>query len=125
MAFGEPRIPVILIVEDDPTIRETLGEILTSEGYRVLGVGDGAAALRRLREGLKPALILLDLMMPVMNGWEFLSAQHHDPALAAIPVIVVTGALPHSEQASLEVAGLVTKPVDVSLLLDTIAQVCG
>jgi CheY-like chemotaxis protein len=124
MAPSEKKTgPTVLIVEDDSVIRETLGEILASEGYRVLYASDGADALERLRRGIHPGLILLDLMMPVMNGWEFRLEQMRDPRLAAIPVIVVTGALQHPEPLNvLRVEALLPKPVDVPRLLEAVAR---
>jgi two-component system response regulator CpxR len=80
----------ILVVDDDRDIRETLGEILLHEGYRVEMAENGARALDIIRRGPAPVLVLLDLMMPVMSGWEFLELAETDEALAAIPVVVVS-----------------------------------
>src|SRR4051812_39456009 len=81
----------ILIVEDDTELRETLGEILQEEGYHVAGVGNGREALDHLRQSDPPCLILLDLMMPVMSGWEFRDQQRQDPDLAGVPVAILSG----------------------------------
>jgi two-component system, chemotaxis family, chemotaxis protein CheY len=80
----------ILVVDDDRDIRETLGEILVHEGYHVEMAENGARALEMIRRGPTPALVLLDLMMPVMSGWEFLELAEHDHQLAEIPVLVVS-----------------------------------
>ncbi|HVR64777.1 MAG TPA: response regulator [Polyangia bacterium] len=86
----------ILVVEDDKDLRETLSDALELEGYAAIAVEHGEAALRHLRSGVPhPCLILLDLMMPVMDGWTFRKALLADPALAAIPVVVMTAAGRH------------------------------
>src|SRR5690242_8866746 len=86
-----PRTHDVLVVDDDYAIREMLTEVLEDAGYRVISVENGAAALAQLREMLTPpCLILLDLMMPVMTGWEFRIAQQADARLAAIPVIALS-----------------------------------
>jgi CheY-like chemotaxis protein len=84
----------LLIVDDDDALREALADALALEGFDVECCVHGADALARLRAGLRPDLILLDLMMPVMDGWAFRAAQLTDPALAAIPVVVITAAGP-------------------------------
>jgi CheY-like chemotaxis protein len=115
----------VLIVEDDPLIRETLGEILAEEGYRTLSARDGAEALDCLRAAALPDLIILDLMMPVMNGWEFRAEQLRDPVLARIPVIVVSGSTQPSERAvSLQPSDFISKPVNLELLLEAVARHC-
>jgi CheY-like chemotaxis protein len=83
-------VPPILVVDDDLDLRETLGELLAEEGYAVRLVENGRVALDLLRVGVRPRLILLDLMMPVMSGWEFREAQLLDEALRSIPVVVMT-----------------------------------
>src|ERR1700679_2088809 len=81
----------ILIVEDDQGIRETLVEILDSEGYIVLSASNGLEALQVLRStAVKPDLILLDLMMPVMDGLSFKAQSSQDPSLAKIPVVIMS-----------------------------------
>jgi CheY-like chemotaxis protein len=116
----------VLIVEDDADIRETLEEILEGEGYAVAGAGDGAAALRYLRGTSLPRLILLDLMMPVMNGWEFRTEQLRDPSIKDIPTIVITGQGDAAQKAAaLGAAEAIPKPIDVPRLLDAVRRYCG
>jgi signal transduction histidine kinase len=112
----------ILVVDDDPAIRAMLSEVLGDEGYNVVSVTNGQEALNHLHHnGGLPQLILLDLMMPTMNGWAFLSYQQQDAKLAAIPVVVISAGanlqqqpLPHAP------ASVLSKPVDVDLLLATV-----
>ena len=81
----------ILLVEDDEVILHLLKELLEGAGYQVASAGNGQEALGFLRSGAdRPSIILLDLMMPVMDGFEFMSAQKEDPALAKIPVIAMS-----------------------------------
>ena len=80
----------ILIVDDDRDIRETLGELLTEEGFLVEASWNGKTALARLLEGLRPDVILLDIMMPAMDGLTFRALQRKEPAIADIPVIGLT-----------------------------------
>lgn len=82
----------ILVVEDDPWIREALAQVLEIEGYAVLTAHDGEEGLEILkRDGVaQPSLVFLDLMMPVMDGWEFLAMKKKDPSLAKIPVVVLS-----------------------------------
>jgi CheY-like chemotaxis protein len=80
----------VLVVDDDPDIRDTLREVIEAEGIRVSCVADGLAALVALRAGLRPSLVVLDLMMPVLSGWEVLAAIRADSRLADLPVAVVS-----------------------------------
>ena len=82
----------VFIVEDDGDTREMLGRFLELEGYRVETAANGKLALERLNSGVGACVILLDLMMPVMDGWQFRQAQIRDATLASIPVIVVSAA---------------------------------
>jgi CheY-like chemotaxis protein len=109
----------ILIVEDDFDIRDTLTQILEEEGYRVEGAENGQDALDRLHAGRLPSLILLDLMMPVMNGWQFRAVQLRDPSLRAIPVVVISAnaGLPDNID-SLSPKHLLSKPIQLDRLLD-------
>jgi CheY-like chemotaxis protein len=81
----------VLIVEDDEAIRETLRELLEFEGFEVATAANGREAVSQLQRTERPCLILLDLMMPVMNGWEFLRKRREDLTIATIPVVVVFG----------------------------------
>jgi two-component system chemotaxis response regulator CheY len=108
----------ILIVEDDATLRAALREALEEHGYEVEVAEEGAAALAWLRREPRPALILLDLMMPGLNGWDFLARRRIDPSLPAIPVVVLSGQLLGPERDSvLPADGFVRKPVDMDELL--------
>src|SRR5574340_1100683 len=102
----------VLLVEDDAAIRDALRELLEAEGFVVQGAANGREALARLRAGgHRPRLILLDLMMPVMDGWEFRQAQRGDPALARIPVVVLTAADGAEDLiADMKVAACLSKP---------------
>jgi CheY-like chemotaxis protein len=82
----------IMIVDDDRDIREMLGEMLAEEGFVIEAAWNGAEALKRLQAGFRPDVIILDLMMPVMNGMTFRHHMKQNPDLAAIPVIGVTAA---------------------------------
>lgn len=86
------REHVVLVVDDEAMVRETVGEFLTDEGYRVLLASSGAHGLKLLSTAsIKPSVILLDLKMPDVDGWQFRELQMRDEALASIPVIVLTG----------------------------------
>lgn len=125
MLQTDPSSPVVLIVEDDLDIRQTLGEILDDEGYTPVEVGDGREALQWLRRNPAPRAILLDLMMPVMSGWEFRTAQRRDPVLKDIPVLVVSGAGDvRSETERLHAAGCIPKPIDIVELLAALRDLC-
>src|SRR4051794_6903471 len=101
----------VLVVEDDPDTSYTIGELLQAHGYTVTGVADGLAALEYLRRSPRLCLILLDLQTPRMDGWQFRSEQRQDPALAAIPVVVVTGTAVSLEAArQLDADGYLMKP---------------
>lgn len=114
----------ILVVEDDRDIRDVLAEILTEEGYRVLVAEDGAEGLQRLRDGPAPDLILLDLMMPRMDGYQFREEQLRHPAWARIPLVLLTAGVETSDKiAALGAMDVVRKPVKIEFLLDLIGTV--
>jgi CheY-like chemotaxis protein len=81
----------VLLIDDDPDILEVIDLVLTSRDYQVVTARNGAEALRLLRAGLMPDVILLDLMMPVMSGWEFRAEQLKEPRWAGIPVVALSG----------------------------------
>src|SRR4029450_7804636 len=90
-----PPTPLILVVEDHDSARTALTKLLSSTGYDVIEAHNGSDALAKLANGPRPDLILLDLMMPVMDGWEFLQRQRRDWHLCTIPTIVVSGVASH------------------------------
>jgi CheY-like chemotaxis protein len=110
----------ILIIEDDADIRESLQQVLELEGYTVYTAGNGKEGLALLQRIERPSLILLDLMMPIMNGWEFLEAQRADAQVADVPVVIVSAANDVSKIS--RAAEIVKKPVDLDQLLDLIAR---
>jgi len=116
----------ILIVEDDAAVREALATFLELQGYPVVSAEHGADALRRLRAGSDGVcLILLDLMMPVMNGWDFRKEQLKDPALAGIPVVVITADTTAAKRAAdIGAVGYMLKPIDLDQLLAHVSRHC-
>ena len=114
----------VLIVEDDESAREALAAFLEAEGYPVREAANGQEALDRLQQE-NVGLILLDLMMPVMDGWEFRAVQMRDPTLAGIPVMVITAdASARSRANSLGVEGYMTKPIQFPQLLAFVDRYC-
>ena len=112
----------ILVVDDDQGAMEALSDILEYEGYRVQRAQNGLQALEDLhRTRPTPDLIILDLLMPVMDGWEFRMRQREDPELAGIPVLVVTAI---AATAGIDAVSVLRKPVDVDALLRTVARYC-
>src|SRR5206468_11942375 len=112
----------ILLVEDDPEIRDTLGDLLREEGAAVAPAAHGRDALAQLRGAAPPDVILLDLMMPVMDGWEFRVEQRADPVLACIPVIAMSA--DHSAKArAIAAEAYVRKPIDLDELMRRIRNV--
>jgi CheY-like chemotaxis protein len=113
----------ILLVEDDELTRSALAVTLQSQGYTVSCAANGQEAIEQLRQGPLPQLILLDLMMPVMDGWRFRREQTRDPGLASIPVVIVSADSALSERAALlEVSGYLEKPIDPGQLIDAVRQ---
>jgi len=117
--------PQVLIVEDDVDIREALSQILEEEGYVVSTAANGQEALARLRTGPPPRVILLDLMMPVMDGWQFRAAQRQDPQLAQIPVVIISADSNVRDKASsIGAHGFFRKPIEIAGLLATVERCC-
>src|SRR5215217_3480444 len=113
----------ILIVEDEAPIRAVLMEILEDEGYRVASARNGLEALTYVRQHIHPRLILLDLGMPVMTGWEFRAEQQRDPALGGIPVIILSATIHLDRKAAmLNADSWLDKPVDIDQLLSTVMR---
>jgi anti-anti-sigma factor len=115
----------ILVVENDALTREAFKAVLEAGGYGVACAHDGRQALDRLGAEEPPALILLDLVMPGMDGWEFRREQESDPALASIPVVVVSAAADvPAAAADLDAADYLQKPVEFDHLLATVRHYC-
>ena len=117
-----PRPARVLVVDDDPTLRALLTAALTDEGYAVATAADGAAGLRRLR-AWRPDLVLLDLMMPGLDGWGFRAAQLAAADTAAVPVVVLSaGPNLHAGVDALRATAILPKPFDLDLLLGVVAH---
>jgi CheY-like chemotaxis protein len=116
---------VISLVEDDDAIREHLASVLRARGLQVIEARHGGEALEIVRQrGIRPALMVLDLMMPVMDGWAVLNAQRSEPLLDGVPVVVITanqpgGPFPETVQAVFE------KPFSLAALLEKIRHLCA
>jgi CheY-like chemotaxis protein len=120
---GEILTRRVLVVDDDQTIRDVLTEALGIEGYDARGAGNGSEALQVMVRW-RPHLVLLDLMMPVMDGWAFLAAQQDQVDLREIPVIVLSAVRNLADhEADLQVAGLHPKPFELENLLQDIERV--
>jgi len=112
----------VLIVDDDPDIRDAVGECLRYEGYDVHSAADGRAALDRLEFGLKPDVILLDLMMPILNGFDVLSALRTRPEWKSIPVVIVSANRGYNADDLTGAVSILRKPVSVDRLLAAVEQ---
>jgi len=111
----------IMVVDDDVDIRETLADALTDMGFDVVTAGNGLEALELLRSlPIVPSIVLLDLMMPVMDGYGFLAERRKDPALAAIPVAIITAGHGIDHSRLVDGAPIVRKPFNVPQLVHVI-----
>jgi CheY-like chemotaxis protein len=111
----------VMIVDDDDAIREALEDVLSDEGYEVVGMSDGQQALDYLRAEKRPSAILVDLWMPVMDGWKFLDALLDDPRFSRIPLIVLTAARDQRAR-DLRVSEVLTKPVQLQQVLGALER---
>jgi CheY-like chemotaxis protein len=114
----------IFVVDDDDTIRETLTELLSDQGYKAVGFENGRDALSSLERTETPCMILLDLMMPIMDGWQFLRERAKSERLQTIPVVVVTAAASPDRAALSEATAVLPKPVPFEELFRLIATYC-
>ena len=116
-------MPCVLVVEDDADVRDMLRTILETEGYETIVAANGAEALEAMQER-KPCVVLLDLMMPVMDGWTFRERQLDIPQFADVPVICLTAVYdPQAASQALQ-APCLHKPVEMDALLDRVEQAC-
>jgi CheY-like chemotaxis protein len=112
---------LLFVVEDDDSARRALADILRLEGFEVVSAPNGKKALEYLHHSsTPPCLIILDLAMPEMDGWQFRAEQQKDPTLARIPVIVMTA----FTNAEIDADAVLQKPLDLERLLDTIREYC-
>jgi CheY-like chemotaxis protein len=117
---------MVLIVDDDEDIRETLALLLGAYGFRTATACDGVDALALLQDGVMPDVLLVDLMMPRMNGQTLLAELAHAPALAAIPRVILSGdASARDTATALGAIACITKPVDLEDLLATLHRALG
>jgi CheY-like chemotaxis protein len=114
----------VLVVEDDAELRKTICEVLEEAGYASRSAENGEIALEHARAEL-PCVILLDLMMPIMNGWEFRSEQLRDPKLSSIPVVIMTADGSASEKARSLYTDYLRKPIHLDALLALVNDYCG
>ena len=120
-----PEGESILIIEDDDDLRDSLFELISLKGYKVEAVANGREALERLADVPVPCLIILDLMLPVISGWEFRRQQLSDPRLSKIPTVILSGISNlETESRRLQAIACVSKPIDFDLLFKTIDEYC-
>jgi CheY-like chemotaxis protein len=117
---------LVLVVEDDIDTRHLISVTLESADYQVVAAGDGEEAIRYLHSGAPlPCLILLDLMMPIMNGWEFRSAQQADPLLSQIPVVILSASSDVARHAqNLRASTYLVKPMDLDAVVEAARKYC-
>ncbi len=114
----------VLVVDDDGDNRGALLDLLEAEGYLALAAENGAEAISLLEGGLDPDLILTDLMMPVMSGWDFCETLKKTPGWRSIPIVVLCG-MAAEQRGKLQVDDAFEKTTDVSKLVARIAELCG
>jgi CheY-like chemotaxis protein len=117
----------VLLVDDDQAILDGVGELLREEGFKVVSAANGAEALACLRVGLRADVIVLDVMMSVMDGWDFRAEQLADPALREIPVVVITasGFARETIGTQLKAYDVLPKPLELGRFLKTLRDACG
>ena len=123
MAEGAEE-PLILVVDDDATVRELVERHLERAGFAVVTAGGGQEGLRLVRE-LRPAAVTLDIMMPDLDGWTVLAAIKGDPELAGIPVVLMSIVDQKNRGYALGAADYLVKPVDRTKLIETLTSICG
>jgi DNA-binding response OmpR family regulator len=120
-----PHPKTVLLIDDDTDVRESLAEIISEQGFDVVTARNGEEGIRVALER-RPSLIFLDLMMPVMSGWDVRPAMKRIPELADIPVVVLSGVDDvHQQVTYLDVDGYLRKPVEVKILLEVVKSYCS
>jgi CheY-like chemotaxis protein len=125
--FAPTNQRTVLLVDDDPAIVDGVTDFLREEGFEVVSASNGAEALSLLRSGVAADVILLDVMMPLMDGWDFRATQLADPALRAIPIVVITacGFAPETIRQQFHAYDVFAKPLELSQFLQALRDVCG
>ncbi len=114
--------PRILLVEDDSGIRDSVAEVLESEGYEVSAFASGTDALEWLAREVPPDVLLVDLVMPVMSGGELLARVRADPRLAGVPAVLMTAAIPTAQSPIPAADATLPKPFELDALLDVVGR---
>jgi CheY-like chemotaxis protein len=116
----------VLVVEDDADLRESLSQVLRDHGFGVTPTTNGQEALDLLRAGASPSVILLDLLMPDMNGWQLRSELRRDPDLSQIPQVVISAFMDDTEQVvlALPAEDCIRKPFHLRILIDALERHC-
>jgi CheY-like chemotaxis protein len=114
---------MVLLVDDDEDLRDSIAELLRRRGYRVATADDGHAALAIIATTQLPCVVLLDLVMPGMDGWKFLALVQADPVMSSIPIVIASGHA--ATHAPTGIAGVLHKPFDLQELYEVVARHCG
>jgi CheY-like chemotaxis protein len=126
MAPTTRQPPTLLVVEDDDAAREALAAVLRQLGFNVVTAADGAQGLDLLRSGPRPDLILLDMLLPVLDGWQFLRRLRQERSHTDIPVVITTGTILTREWATDHgCQGFLRKPIDLEQLLAEVWRCLG
>jgi CheY-like chemotaxis protein len=118
----------VLVVEDDEDVRDCILQVLNGEGYDAQVAENGKEGLEKLQSMPVPTLVLLDLMMPSMNGWEFLDAQKSDPKLHGHKIVTISAIKPNAsieDSKPLKTDGEIKKPIHLELLWEKVTEFCG
>jgi CheY-like chemotaxis protein len=114
---------MVLLIDDDEDLHDSIADLLRQRGYAVATAEDGREALAIMARTRMPCIVLLDLVMPGMDGWKFLAVVQGDPALATIPVVIASAHA--ATHAPTGIAGFLHKPFDLAELLRVVAEHCG
>jgi CheY-like chemotaxis protein len=126
VVLDAPRKPRILIIEDHELARRALATLLSTMGYEVVEAANGREALATLATEARPDVILLDLVMPIMDGWEFMKRQRRDWRLCTIPTIVISGVPSHDPRClEMPIVRLLPKPFTIEQLMAAIEAECS
>jgi CheY-like chemotaxis protein len=126
VVLGAPRKPLILVIEDHELARRALAKLLSTMGYEVVEAANGREALATLATEARPDAILLDLVMPIMDGWEFMKRQRLDWRLCTIPTIVISGVPSHDPRClEMPIVRLLPKPYTLEQLMAAIEAECS